>query len=149
MSKSTSNPVRLVAHMLAAVFNSRAVFHREWARYQIQTAPADSVAGRWIGEWVSDRNGHHGQLRCVLSPVSANLYRACFYATFSLLFRVGYVTELRAERSDSRTFLKGESDLGPLAGGVYRCEGEVKGTEFTCRYSCKYDEGIFHLKRFD
>jgi hypothetical protein len=149
VSKSHSNPVRLVAHMLAAVLNSRAVFHREWKRYQAPGLATDGIAGRWMGEWVSERSGHRGELKCVLSPVSGNVYRACFYATFSLLFRVGYVTELRADKSDKQVLLKGEADLGALAGGVYRCEGELTGTAFNCRYSCKYDEGVFHLKRLD
>jgi hypothetical protein len=75
------------------------------------------------------------------------VYRAYFYAAYSWLFRVGYITDLNAQPKDGGTHLKGEHDLGSLAGGIYRCEGEVKGDGFECRYSCKYDYGIFRLKR--
>jgi hypothetical protein len=135
--------------MLAAVFNSRAVFHREWKRYQTSTAQSDGIAGRWTGEWISEHSGHRGELKCVLTPVSAHAYRASFYATFSRYFAVGYVTDLKAEQTDARTSLKGEEDLGAMAGGTYRCEGEVVGAEFNCRYSCKYDHGVFRLGRLD
>jgi hypothetical protein len=123
------------------------MFHREWKRYQTTSNKPDGIAGRWTGEWISEQSGHHGELRCVLSPVFADTYRACFYAGFSFCFRVGYVTDLKAQQTDGRVLLNGAQDLGALAGGVYRCEGEVQGSDFSCRYSCKYDQGIFRLKR--
>lgn len=149
MTRPDSNPVRLLAHMLASLFNSRAVFHREWKRYEAASRTADAVAGRWVGEWVSEKTGHRGELKCVLSAVAPCLYRAVFYASYSRLFRVGYATELKAESKSQSTLLKGEENLGPLAGGIYRCEGEVVGRNLTCRYSCKYDQGIFRLTRLD
>lgn len=136
---------RLVSHMLAAVFNSRAAFYREWNGYQ-RPLEGDAIAGRWTGEWISDQSGHRGQLKCVLSPLPSGSYRAHFYASFSKLFSVGYKTELKVERRGDRVLLKGEEDLGALAGGVYRCEGEVSGADFTCQYSCKYDHGTFRLQ---
>jgi hypothetical protein len=149
MNKPRSNVFRLISHMLAAVFNSRSAFQHEWRRYQTLPNASDGIAGRWVGEWISEHSGHRGELRCVLTPISLELHRAFFYATFSRLFRVGYVTELKAERCGDRTCLRGEEDLGALAGGIYRCEGEVSGTNFDCKYSCKYDHGIFRLKRLD
>jgi hypothetical protein len=146
-SASRPNPLRLLSHMLAALFNSRAAFWQQWRRYEALGEKPDGIAGRWLGEWVSESSGHQGELKCVLVPVSAGIYRACFYATFSKLFRVAYATELTAESTQGRTRLKAEEDLGPLAGGVYRCEGEATPNEFTCKYSCKYDHGSFHLRR--
>ena len=134
--------------MLAAVFNSRSAFHAQWRRCETERV-SDGIAGRWIGEWISQRSGHRGGLKCVFTPASAGVYQAYFYATFSRLFSVGYVTQLKAEQISGRARLTGEEDLGPLAGGIYRCEGEVSGNEFNCRYSCKYDNGIFRLKRVD
>jgi hypothetical protein len=148
MSKSRSNPLRLVAHMLAAVFNSRAIFHREWKRYASAGA-TDPVAGRWTGEWISEHNGHRGQLKCVLLRAPPEAYRACFHASYSWLFRVAYVTTLKAVRQDGAFVLTGEENLGSLAGGVYRCEGRITGAQFECKYSCKYDHGLFHLSRLD
>ena len=147
MTRPRSNPLRLLSHALAAVFNSRATFNREWKRFPASPDPADPAAGRWTGEWISEQTGHRGQLRCVLIPMAPQRFRACFYASFSWLFRVGYVTELNAERNGDRTRLTGQEDLGALAGGIYRCEGEIIGPDFNCRYTCRYDHGLFRLKR--
>jgi hypothetical protein len=147
MKKEGSNVLRLVSHMLAAVFNSRTAFHREWNRCEGLIPPQESLEGRWIGEWVSDLSGHHGGLKCVLAPSGPGSVRAYFHASFSGLFTVGYVTELQTEQTAAATLLKGEEDLGSLAGGVYRCDGEVTGENFNCRYSCKYDRGVFRMRR--
>jgi hypothetical protein len=141
------NPLHMVSHMFASLFNSRSAFLEQWRRYETSTETPDGIAGRWVGEWVSESNGHHGELKCVLVPVSAGVYRAHFYATFSRFFRVGYATDLNAESTNGRIRLKGEEDLGALAGGVYRCEGEAMANEFHCKYSCKYDQGVFDLRR--
>ena len=146
-SASRPNPLRLLSHMLAALFNSRTAFRQQWRQYEVLAEKPDGIAGRWIGEWVSESSGHRGELKCVLAPVSAGIYRAYFYAAFSKLFRVAYATELTAEPTQDRIRLRAEEDLGPLAGGVYRCEGEATPNEFTCKYSCKYDHGSFHLRR--
>ena len=135
--------------MLAAVLNSRAAFHREWKHYELSGRRGDAIAGRWCGEWISEQSGHRGELKCVLSPVSPEVYQACFYASFSLVFRVGYMTKLNVNRTNGRILLTGQEDLGPLAGGIYRSEGEVCERDFNCHYSCKYDHGIFRLKRLD
>src|SRR5258707_317352 len=74
MSKSNPNVFRLLSHMLAAVFNSRAAFHREWQRGANQAA-SDLVTGRWTGEWVSEKSGHRGKLRCVMTEHRHNYYR--------------------------------------------------------------------------
>ncbi|HZR17513.1 MAG TPA: hypothetical protein VFE51_09315 [Verrucomicrobiae bacterium] len=148
MNKSRPSVFRLVSHMLAALFNSRAAFHEQWRHYE--SAPArDAVAGRWIGEWISEHSGHRGALKCVLARAAEGVYRAYFYASFSKLFSVGYVTDLKAESGPGVTHLNGEQDLGPLAGGIYRCDGEITGTDFVCHYSCKYDQGTFRLKKLD
>jgi len=147
MNKESPNVFRLVSHMLAALFNSRSAFRREWRRYEVAPVTVDAVAGRWIGQWVSELSGHRGDLKCVLVPVTSGKYQAFFHASFSKLFRVGYVTELNLSQRDGCFWLTGEQDLGALAGGIYRCEGEIRGREFNCNYSCKYDRGVFRLRR--
>src|SRR5579859_7193028 len=142
MNKRRPNIFRLVSHMLAALFNSRSAFYEQWRRYASEPT-RDPVAGRWVGEWISEQSGHRGELKCVLAPAAPGAYRAFFYASFSKLFRVGYVTELKTEPGGDRIRLHGEEDLGALAGGVYRCDGEVNGNDFNCRYSCRYDQGTF------
>jgi len=149
MSASLPNLLRSISHMLAALFNSRSAFQEQWRRYDNRAGSPDGVGGRWMGEWISELSGHRGELRCVLATISSTEYRAHFHAKFSKLFSVGYVTSLKAEKAEGRTLLKGEEDLGALAGGIYRCEGEVTGTALDCKYSCKYDRGVFRLKRLD
>ncbi|HTL18368.1 MAG TPA: hypothetical protein VL793_14120 [Patescibacteria group bacterium] len=146
MSKPRSNPLRLISHMLASLFNSRAAFYREWERYDGKPG-RDPVEGRWQGEWISERNGHRGELKCVLVEAGPECCRAYFYATFSKLFRVGYETDLKREQTEKGVRLRGEQNLGALAGGTYRSEGEVQGDQFICHYSCKYDQGRFQLRR--
>lgn len=148
MNTSRPNVVRSVAHMLAALFNSRSAFAEQWRQYAAGAGSPEGIDGRWLGEWISELSGHHGELRCVLVAVCPSEYRAYFYARYSKLFSVGYITSLKAEKTGSRIVLKGEEDLGALAGGMYRCEGEATPTEFNCQYSCKYDRGVFRLKRF-
>ena len=149
MSTARPNPVRMLSHALAALFNSRLAFLEQWRRYESRSVPTQGLSGRWIGEWISDANGHRGELKCVLEPVSPALYRAHFYASFAKIFRVGYATDLKLEESDGLARLRGEADLGVLAGGTYRCEGEVTGSRLECRYDCRYDHGIFRLNRLD
>jgi hypothetical protein len=149
MNETRPGVLRLISHMLAAVFNSRSAFNAQWKAMETQPCVADGIAGRWTGEWISQRTGHRGQLRCVLIPISSELCRAYFHAAFSKLFRVAYITELKVDRMNGRTQLKGEEDLGNLAGGVYRSTGEITGSSFDCHYSCKYDEGVFRLKRLE
>ena len=149
MSGTRSNPLRLISHMLAGLFNSRTAFLEQWRKYEKSAKTPDGPAGRWVGEWISQSSGHHGELKCVLSQVAPTVYRAYFYAKFSKFFRVGYVTDLNAAQVDGQTRLKGEQDLGALAGGVYRCEGTATNSHFECRYSCKYDQGVFRLTRLD
>ena len=146
MSERRSNPIRMVSHMLAAVFNSRAAFHREWVEAGARPG-SDPVCGRWTGQWVSEQSGHRGELRCVIKSKGPNRYAAHFYASYSRFFRVGYVTELVSNIKDGEIELSGQEDLGWLAGGTYRSEGRVHGDQFLCHYSCKYDRGTFRLNR--
>ena len=140
--------MRMLSHALAALFNSRSAFLGEWRRYETLKTTSQAIEGRWVGEWISESNSHRGDLKCVLAPVSTMNYRAYFYGSFAKIFRVAYATELKVEQIDGRNILKGEEDLGVLAGGIYRCEGEVIGNELKCHYSCKYDCGTFRLEKW-
>jgi hypothetical protein len=136
---------RSLMHVLAAFTSNCTHFEREWQQASgIETA---DLEGSWQGEWVSDANGHRGQLKCVLTRSDAQHYRACFHATYAKLLRVCYCVPLAGAKSAGRFRLQGETDLGKLAGGVYRYEGEASGEEFLVTYRCRYDRGIFRLRR--
>jgi hypothetical protein len=149
MSLFPANVFRGFSHLLEAVFNNRSQFERAWHAYQSAANPGQTIQGRWQGEWVSEANGHRGELKCLLSRIGADQLEAVFLARFGGFLRVGYGVRLSATANGEGFRLKGESDLGTLAGGVYQYEGEVGPTEFTCRYRCKYDHGRFDLKRVD
>jgi hypothetical protein len=127
---------RNVAHVLAALFNNRADFQKRWKAGKEE---------RWQGEWTSEANGHHGPLKCLLTPDDSGDYRAMFYAVYASVLSVAYTVSLHGEKMDGKLKLKGELDLGKLAGGVYRYEGELAAQEFCCNYRCAYDHGTFRL----
>lgn len=60
------------------------------------------------------------------------------------MFR-GQTFGIRSIEGDSLP-LKGEADLGMLAGGIYTYEGQLNSERFECTYRCKYDHETFHLK---
>jgi hypothetical protein len=140
---------RGLSHLLAAVFNNRSQFERAWRAYAPGANGLQKVYGRWQGEWVSEATRHHGELKCLLSKSSVEDLEATFLAGFWRFLRVGYGVRLRGTASGEGFRIKGESDLGTLAGGIYQYEGEVNSTEFNCNYRCKYDHGAFRMKRAD
>jgi hypothetical protein len=140
--------VRSVTHALAALTSNCSHFRSEWER-EGRGGVIVSLSGRWVGEWISQANGHHGGLKCIISQAASNDIRACFHATYAKFLRVCYCTSLAVEENSGRYRLRGETDLGKLAGGIYRYEGEASAEEFLVAYSCQYDHGTFHLHRLD
>jgi hypothetical protein len=137
---------RNVSHLLAALFNNRADFQRRW--HEAAGAPAGAgLEGRWEGEWVSEENGHRGALKCLLTKAGPGGYQAMFYAVYARFLSVAYTVPLHGETSGGKLQLKGEADLGNLAGGIYHYEGEADVTSFNCSYRCAYDHGVFRLTR--
>jgi len=142
------NLLRSASHLLAAMFNDRSHFERAWRQYVAQADRSTTFAGPWQGEGVSAVNGHHGELRCLLSEAGPGHLKAHFCATYSRFLRVAYTVGLNAKQTDRGYRLNREADLGPLAGGLYSYNGELTQAAFECAYQCKYDHGAFHLKPF-
>lgn len=92
-------------------------------------------------------------MRCLLTPVATNQYDAKFHAAYShprfkwMKIHYGYTVRLQTEPVTNGVTFRGQEDLGPLAGGVYTYAGRVNPTNFTSTYKCKYDHGIFEMKR--
>jgi hypothetical protein len=123
-------------------------FERDW-RHAVLQAPAKpgNPAGPWQGTWVSEKNGHTGDLRCLVTQKSAKEYEYRFKATYWKTFRFSYTANLPTQcTGDSCTF-KGSENLGFLAGGAYNYEGQISNRTFHATYSCKYDHGTFLLSR--
>jgi len=148
-SPGSPNLIRNTAHALAALFSNSADFRRDWKRYSAVGSPPQGIEGCWLGEWISDVNGHHGQLEGVVTKSDSGKYQACFHATYSRFLRVYYEVDLKGREENGHVELEGEADLGQLAGGVYHYTGEATPTGFHCQYRCKYDHGPFRMKRLD
>lgn len=109
------------------------------------------MAGPWDGEWRSDANGHHGRLRCLMSPLSDEAWQARFHAKYKIFkfipISFGYTVELTGKETNGHHTFQGEEDLGKLAGGIYHYEGEATAEEFFSTYRSQYDHGTFHMRR--
>jgi hypothetical protein len=132
--------LRSISHILAALFTNRNAFHRQWKN----PGPAE----RWDGDWLSEANGHHGALKCLLTQKPDGNYQAFFHAVYAKFLTVCYSVELHGEREGEKLNLVGEADLGTLSGGIYHYSGEADRNSFHCAYRCKYDHGVFRLERF-
>ena len=136
------NLLRSLGHTLAALTTNGRQFNAAWTR-----AGDDPVqCRRWLGEWRSQTNGHHGALRCVLRRLSDSEYDAFFHARYGGFLRVCYRVRLHALPGSDRGQLEGEADLGALAGGVYTYRGDLQKDRLTCSYACRYDQGEFQLQ---
>jgi hypothetical protein len=122
-------------------------FNRDWRQAAHQPAAPDSIEGRWEGSWISDVNGHNGQLRCLLTHEEASRYRARFRATYWKVFRFTYAVPLEFHAHDTGWEFNGEANLGWLAGGVYYYEGRATLTNLHATYKSKHDHGRFEMRR--
>ncbi|QOV91539.1 hypothetical protein [Humisphaera borealis] len=125
-----------------------------WSAAGKEAIPAGSIAGRWEGTWKSDANGHNGGLRCIISDVTPDSFKADFRATYGWFFSFGYAATMTITAGESTPasgpayiYFKGEQDIGWLAGGVYQYDGKVGPTAFFCNYTSKDDKGVFQLSR--
>lgn len=122
-------------------------FNREWCKAGRNPAPADAIAGRWEGYWLSDVNAHTGKLRCIITQQTNDIYAARFRATYLKILRFSYTVPLRVAASNQVWQFRGEEDLGVMAGGAYRYEGSATITNFHSTYDSKYDRGVFEMHR--
>jgi len=105
---------------------------------------AETVMGKWEGEWVSSVEGG-GKLTAQVIAEGDGNYRAVLEA---------YVGEaepvrgtMQGKREGDRVEFKGTVDAGEALGGVYNCTGQVVGEKFTGRYSGQDDQGRFEMRR--
>jgi len=142
------NYIRAIFILVLTLAGGCSSFNREWeAAADAPTGPAD-LTGRWRGSWVSQADGHRGELRCVISEPCENRYRAHFKATYWKIFQFEYALNLRAKPpANGQVEFVGKEDLGWLAGGLYQYNGAATAQDFHCQYSSKYDFGTFSMKR--
>ena len=124
----------------------------------VKTMP---YAGAYSGRWTSARNSAWGgKLRCILTPIHANDFRADFHATWHGLSSTHSVVlhtkpaarkEKIGFRAGERSF-EGTSTLHTIIGaGTYSCKGHLhKDGSAACMDACydaTYDKGTFQLTR--
>jgi hypothetical protein len=139
----------LLILMLAVVLfgaSCSSSFNREWRKVGRSPMAGTGLEGRWEGQWISEVNGHHGRLRCIVTK-EGDIYQARFRAKYRKILSFGYTVPLKAEPTASGYEFRGEADLGALAGGVYHYGGHADATNFFSTYSCKYDHGTFRMIR--
>lgn len=122
-------------------------YSRPWKAALRQPIPAGDISGPWEGRWLSDKNGHTGRLRCIMTATGTNGYNAHFHATFWKIFRASYQVPFAATNAGTRFTFTGESNLGKLAGGTYTYAGSADPSNFSATYRSKYDQGTFEMKR--
>ncbi len=122
-------------------------FNHDWETATKQPTQPNQLEGPWQGSWHSDVNGHNGALRCVITKKDNDSYRARFHAKYGKVLSFGYSVTLKAQQQDTNWNFKGQANLGFFAGGVYYYDGHADGTNFFSKYDCKYDHGIFEMKR--
>ena len=122
-------------------------FNHEWANAAKGPVPTDSVLGRWEGTWLSEVNGHNGNLRCLITLKKDGTYNARFHAIYRKVIGFGYTVPLDLTQTNGVFEFRGHANLGWWAGGVYYYEGHAQKADFFSTYRCKYDHGIFQMTR--
>lgn len=123
-------------------------FERDWKMAKNQSV--DGIEGRWVGRWHSDYNQHNGVLRCLISKKSGNLHETRFHAKYKLgLLTISYPydTDMSITQKGASYAFKGEADLGWLAGGIYRYDGNGTSASIEMNYRASKDFGTFKLQR--
>lgn len=122
-------------------------FNRDYKQALLKGAPKDGVEGPWVGAWLSDKNGHNGELRGLITKLEGDIYHTRFKARYWKFFT--YTSEVEFEMQphhDGFEFF-GVKRLGWLAGGEYTYEGRVSPKEFFSTYQNKWDRGTFQMDR--
>lgn len=130
------------------VFTGCSTFEKDWQHATLD-APSKpgNPAGPWRGTWLSQKMGHTGDLRCLVTEKSPNEYEFRFKATYWKLFRYSYIVNMTTHCTAEGCTFQGKENLGCLAGGVYSYEGVIGTNSFNATYQCKYDHGTFQMQR--
>ncbi len=146
---------RFARHFIAAIAVSAVLlltsgcssYNRQWQTAARQPLPSASFEGPWRGSWISEVNGHNGQLLCLVTKINDHEYRARYRATYQNVLHFNSTVILNVAPGDGLYRLNGRANLGWLAGGVYEYAGEATATNFYSTYKSKYDHGTYRLTR--
>ena len=136
------------ALLIASLGLGCSAFDRDWKKAASQ--PQAGIEGRWIGQWKSKQNQHHGVLRCLIDKKEDNLYETRFHAKYKLgILTLGYsyTMEMTIAQDGAEYQFTGEADLGKLAGGVYQYNGSGTTNQLIINFRSPKDRGTFRLQR--
>ncbi len=123
-------------------------FNRAWKK--AGSMPEDGVSGRWEGTWLSDANGHHGKLRCIVTPpeTPGGPHEFYYHATWMRVLSGAYRADHQVKPAGrGRWTFTGEHEMPSWAGGLYRYDGRISGGTFEADYRCRIDRGTYQLQR--
>ncbi len=124
-------------------------FDRDWNQAVTAGVKSEGLEGQWAGTWRSNTNGHNGSLRCIMTKVDGQTYRARFFARyFSELLAFEYTVDLKPQKRGDAIFFEGKANLGTAAGGIYTHKGHVKNDHYQSTYHASGDQGVYQLRRY-
>jgi hypothetical protein len=126
-------PVAVFA-LLVGLVGGCSSFEQSWRQMAEAPPVNDEVLGRWEGRWASEATGHGDVLRCIITKQADGAYDAWFRARFMKVFNGEYHAALEATRHGDHWRLSAAADLGFLAGGVYRQEGQIRDGLYSTTY---------------
>lgn len=143
--RGTMRSVLAAAVLLVAAGCSS--FNRDYEQALLKGGPKDGIEGPWIGSWLSDKNGHNGELRGIITKVEGERYETRFKAKFWKIFTYTSEAEFEMQPHNDGFEFFGTKKLGWLAGGEYTYEGRVNPEKFFSTYKNKWDHGTFQMAR--
>jgi len=109
-------------------------------------SPKDPVSGNWSGDWyISALPKPGGVLKCNVTRVDKNQWKAEFEAFYGKSERALYKVELLGHREKEKVVFGGDVDLGAASGGVFHWTGQCDGKKFTGDYKSTNYTGRFEL----
>ena len=141
----------LLLLLCVGTFSSCGAIAYRYAWSDFEPEPDGSgMVGKWEGSWESERDGHSGGLRCMMSREGDDAYVARFYSTYGLFFFFRHEATFRVVSREDGVHFEGEEDLGSLAGGVYQYQGHVADGQFEACYDAENgDHGTFRMERLE
>jgi len=126
-------------------------FNRQWEAETSGKAAREArdrygIAGPWVGTWVSYKNDHTGDLRCLVEPLGGGRYLFRYWAEWGPNFKGAFKIACEVKPSGRGYSVEGSKTLIPF--GTYHHEGRITSLSFTADFrSNRKNLGEFRLSR--
>ena len=128
-------------------FHAVASFALLWSVLaSVSPVDADQMAGRWLGNWVSYKNGHNGPLNAQFRPINGNQYRATFTGRFAKVIPFRYRMKMQVQgRSGDTIYFGGSRSM--LIFGRFDYQACATPDQFVATYRSRRDRGRFEMRK--